>query len=75
MKFLRLNRTRGRTNLINLDNVADIYVDDNAVSIEFIGQETNLQFGRKQHPQEYKALKHFFEDNLEADDVNIMARR
>ncbi len=77
MNFLRLNRTEDRTNIFNLDQVTDVYVDDNKVAISLTGgiEEVNVYvFHKNRELKEYEALKHFFKDNLKANDINIMAR-
>ena len=70
MKFLRLNRTKGRTNLFNLDNVTNVYIDDDAVSIEFV-DGSHFRFGSKECRGEYEFLAEYFVNDLSAHTINI----
>lgn len=63
--FLRLNRADSTMNIFNLDNIANIWADNEMIAMEFIDGK-HFAFTKKCNPEEYELLKQFFENKLDA---------
>ena len=75
MKWLRMNRTGGRTNIFNLDQITDVYIDDTEVTISLTGGVAEVgniyMFQKAKEPQEYEVLAGYFLDKVNAYTINL----